>query len=360
MRTIPLIGIALCSLFRTVSSQAHASLGIGVSTVRYAGSSSSAPSLSPALRFSSPRLHSEFSGILASIADGEWSTLGRGMLWVATPAIVNGLHIGGEGNVAGTTHTGGPWTAAAHGLGELFWAGSCGGFGLGAGPSAGWIESQPSVTALHTRARAWARVGRVDVALSVEPTRFLGAWFTDASAGLSVEAGSLVASAWGLARLSDHYGSKAAVSGSLQFFMTPHLALELSGGSYLPDPYQGLPRARYVAAGLRLHSGRRTPRAPPAPRWPPLVPGWRGDSVLLQFRMPGATSVALAGDWNEWQPLPLTSSGGEVWEGALTLAPGIYRFVLLVDGKDWVVPAGVATAADGMGGKTAMLVVTRP
>lgn len=282
------------------------------------------------------------------------------MLWAATPSIAGGFHLAGEGSVAGTTHTGGPWTAAAHGLGELFWAGSRGGFGVGAGPSAGWIESQPSVTALHTRARAWLRVGYTDLALSVEPTRFLGAWFTDASAGVSVERGPVVASLWGLARLSQSYGSRAALSGALQFYLTPHLALELGGGSYLPDPYQGLPRARYVAAGLRLHSGRRALRAPPAPRWPPLVPAWRGDSVLLQFRMPGATSVALAGDWNEWRPHPLRSTGGEGWEGTLSLTPGVYHFVLLVDGKEWVVPAGVATVGDGMGGKTAMLVVTQP
>ena len=34
--------------------------------------------------------------------------------------------------------------------------------------------------------------------------------------------------------------------------------------------------------------------------------------------------------------------------------------VLLVDGKEWVVPGGVASVGDGMGGMTALLVVVKP
>lgn len=360
MRALLLLSVILCVAPPRALAQAHASLGIGVSTVRSAGGSSSAPSLSPTLSFNSTGVYSELNGVLASLSNGDWSGSGRGTLWLATSAFAGGFHLAADGTLAGTNRTGGPWTAAAHAAGELFWARSRWGFGLGAGPSGGWIESQPSVTALHTRARIWWRLGGIDWAVSAEPTRFLGAWFTDASLGASLNRGPLVASVWGLARLSATYGSRTAVSGSIQFYTMPFLALELGGGSYLPDPYQGLPQARYLSAGVRLHAAKRRPPAVSAPRLMPLVPIWQGDSVLLQFMMPGATSVAIAGDWNDWQPSPLRSAGLEGWKGLVSLKPGTYHFALLVDGKEWVVPGGVASVGDGMGGMTALLVVVKP
>jgi hypothetical protein len=65
----------------------------------------------------------------------------------------------------------------------------------------------------------------------------------------------------------------------------------------------------------------------------------------------------MAGDWNSWEALPLLAVGDEVWEGTLALARGQYHFNLLVDGQDWVVPNGVATVADGLGGMVGVLIV---
>ena len=39
------------------------------------------------------------------------------------------------------------------------------------------------------------------------------------------------------------------------------------------------------------------------------------------------------------------------------LAPGTYRFTLVVDGTRWLVPAGVVTVPDEMGGEQGLLVV---
>ena len=41
----------------------------------------------------------------------------------------------------------------------------------------------------------------------------------------------------------------------------------------------------------------------------------------------------------------------------ITLGRGVYHFNLLVDGADWVVPNGVATVPDGLGGMVAVLIV---
>ena len=80
-----------------------------------------------------------------------------------------------------------------------------------------------------------------------------------------------------------------------------------------------------------------------------------GDSIVVRFRMPAARSLAIAGNWNAWTPAPLQAVGDDIWEAALLLGPGTYYFNLVVDGVEWVVPAGVATISDGMGGLIAVL-----
>ena len=194
--------------------------------------------------------------------------------------------------------------------------------------------------------------------MAIEPTRFLDAWFTDVSAGVVVKTGPLVSSLWALGRISAAYGSKAGGGASVQIFPVSNLAVELGAGGYLPDPYQGLPRAGYVTAGIRLFAAHRSaPPAATAPAWPALTPERRGDSVVVRFRMEGVTAVAIGGDWNGWQPRALQALGGELWMGTLLLPPGTYHFNLLVDGKEWVVPSGVAIVTDALGGMLGVLVV---
>src|SRR5437764_74737 len=160
------------------------------------------------------------------------------------------------------------------------------------------------------------------------------------------------------ARLSGLYGPTGAATAFVLLFATPTIALELAGGSYLRDPYQGLPRAGFVTLGVRLHTSPRLPRADPsAARWSPLVPQLRGDSLVVRFRFDSVRAVAIAGDWNQWQPVPLRSLGASLWEGTLALKRGLYHFNLLVDGSDWVVPTGVATVPDGLGGMVGVLLV---
>jgi hypothetical protein len=271
---------------------------------------------------------------------------------------MGGVRLALEGNFAGVTRTDGGWSSSAFGVAEVLWSARSWGTAVGAGPSAGWIVNVPQVTAFRGRGRAWWRNGAMLYALNVEPTRFLGAWFTDITAGATLDRPRVSATIWGAARLSQAYGSKGAGSVTVQYFALPALALELGGGAYLPDPYQGLPRAGYLTAGIRLFAGRRViPQRPATPVWPPLVPLRRSDSVVVRIRMEGARSLAIAADWDNWQVHPMSSLGGDIWEGAFKLAPGTYRFDLLVNGQDWVVPDGVAVDKDREGGMVALLVV---
>lgn len=341
------------------AAQSQASVGLGVGTARYPGDSSlSSLAFSPAFELGAPNLSLTAAGTLASLPLGAWSSQGRADLWIATPPAVGGLRVGVEAIGAGTARTDGGWTAALQGVGEVLWDGRTWGVGLGAGRSGGWIVDQPSVDALHTRARVWWQRGSVQYAVAVEPTRFLGAWFTDASAGLTTTSGPVNTSLWVAARVSSAYGSKAAGGASVQIFPAPSVALELGAGSYLPDPYQGLPRAGYVTAGIRLFAAHHAaPQRLRVPAWPALVPERRGNTVVVRFRMDSAKAVAIAGDWDGWRPLPLQPLGSDLWEGVLTLPPETYHFDLLVDGTEWVVPSGVALLGDGQGGMVGLLTV---
>lgn len=357
--------LLLAALPVALHAQSQASLGVGVGTVRYAGGSSfSAATFSPAVQLLSPSFFVGAGGSLSMLKDGVWAGQGRADLWAAFPRDrATGLRVALGANVAASTRSDGVPAAAGFAGAELMWAAGRGGAAFGAGPGAGVIEGERGVTAPRLRARAWWLAGPAQLSLSVEPTRFLGAWYTDVIGGATVDRGRLVASLWASARISAAYGSKGAASAALQYFVTPTVALEAAAGSYLADPFQGLPRAGFVSGGVRIHAAPR-PLAP-APTLPPrLAPliaqhraGGGGDSVVVRFRMKGARSVVIAGDWNAWEPAPLRALGGDIFEATLVLRRGTYHFNLLVDGTEWVVPGGVAVVSDGMGGLVAVLTV---
>lgn len=348
-----------------VAAQTRATLRVGVGTIRperrdtFPGASFTSAMVAPTVRYASPSLVVQASGYLASLPAGVLASHGRLQLWGVTPRLAGRWRLGADGILTGTTRTGGLWTAAAHGIGELLWSTRTWGFGLGAGPSTGRIANDvaPHFVALHTRARAWLRPGgSTEWQLSVEPTRFFGAWFTDMGAGVTVQRGSVALSLSTDARLSKVYGSTGAGSAFLQLFPGRVVSLELGGGSYLREPYQGFPRGGFFSVGVRIGS-MRSSRSAPAQRLSPLVPEARGDSLVVRFRFPRAQAVAIAGDWDGWRTHPLRPIAGDLWEGTFVLPRGLYHFNLLVDGRNWVVPAGVATVSDGLGGMVAVLLV---
>jgi hypothetical protein len=357
--------LAAGALARPVAGQVRASVRIGVGTVRterrdtFPGASFTSAMLSPAVRYASSNVVIQASGYVASLPAGAKAGQGRLQLWGVTPRLTGRWRLGAEGILTGTTRTGGSWTTAAHGVGELLWSTPRWGFGLGAGPSTGRIanDAAPPFVALHTRARSWWRPGGgAEWQLSVEPTRFFGAWFTDVGAGVTLQRGRAFLTLSADGRLSSVYGSTGAGSAFLQLFPARAVSIELGGGSYLREPYQGFPRGGFVSFGVRLGSTRPL-RSIGAKAFGPLVPQVRGDSLVVQFRFPGVQTVAIAGDWDGWQTHPLRSAGANLWEGAFVIARGVHHFNLLVDGRTWVVPAGVATVPDGLGGVVAVLIV---
>lgn len=355
----PVFSCALLALLpATAPAQGQASLGIGSGIVRYSGGSSfSAFTLSPALQRLSPSTYLGAGASVSLLEAGVWASQGRADIWAGLPLHIDGIRPAVSATIGGSTRSDG--VAAGSGVAVLEAVHT--NVALGVGAATGVIQQEPGIGALRLRGRAWWQLGAAPAQLSLttEATRFLGSWYSDVVGGFTFDGARVVGSVWISGRLSKTYGSTGAASASLQYFLTPSIAVEASGGNYLRDPFQGLPRAGFVAGGVRVFASRRQALAPVAPVQPalqPLLAAHRGgDTVVVRFRMPAAHSVAIAGNWNAWTPSSLRTVGEDIWEAALLLRPGTYYFNLVVDGREWVVPGGVATISDGMGGLIAVL-----
>ncbi len=69
----------------------------------------------------------------------------------------------------------------------------------------------------------------------------------------------------------------------------------------------------------------------------PLAPVMTGDGVLFRYRSEEAHSVAIVGDFNDWDDVadPLRRSRSGVWRGTVDLPAGSFAYLFVVDG-DWV------------------------
>src|SRR5467141_1873984 len=363
MRMGPVSFLALLTLLPlALSAQRQASLGIGTGIVRYPGGSSfSAVTVSPAAQWLTPSSYFGVSGAVSLLEGGVWASQGRADVWVALLQRTGGVRPAVSATISGSTRSDG----VAAGSGAAVIEAVRGNVALGVGAVTGVIQQEPGVGALRVRGRAWwqPNTAPAQLSLTTEATRFLGAWYTDVVGGVTFDGARTVGSLWLSGRFSTTYGSTGAASASLQYFLTSTVAVEASGGNYLRDPFQGLPRAGFVAGGVRVFALRRDAMVRAAAVQPVLQQlvaahrggGGGGDTVVVRFRMPAARSVAIAGNWNAWTPSPLHALGDDIWEAALRLRPGTYYFNLVVDGREWVVPGGVATISDGMGGLIAVL-----
>lgn len=87
--------------------------------------------------------------------------------------------------------------------------------------------------------------------------------------------------------------------------------------------------------------------------------------VYVEFLLeaPGATSVAVAGDFDGWEGSHVLSDpdGDGIWSGRVPVKPGVHAYMFLVDGSTWMTdPQAERYAEDGFGNRNAILAVTAP
>src|SRR4029077_228685 len=219
-----------------------------------------------------------------------------------------------------------------------------------------WIAQAPGVASVRLRVRAWWERADLHLAGSIEPTRLLGSWYTDFTAGAALHRGALDVAAAIVARASRGWGSSAAGSVVADLALSPRLGIEVAGGSALAELYQGFPRTGFGSVSVRVffpvHSAERPfaeARAALAQRG--------GDGMGTGTFHLEADSVSVAGDWNSWPPEPLERLAPGQWRLRQRLAPGVYRFGLTTGAGQWTVPEGYPTVPDDWGGMAAVLVV---
>ena len=84
--------------------------------------------------------------------------------------------------------------------------------------------------------------------------------------------------------------------------------------------------------------------------------------VYVQFVLeaPSAQSVAVAGDFSEWEPeFALEDADGDgIWTGRVPVRPGVHSYMFLIDGTSWQTdPRADRYQDDGFGNRNAVLAV---
>jgi hypothetical protein len=105
-------------------------------------------------------------------------------------------------------------------------------------------------------------------------------------------------------------------------------------------------------------------RQPPTATTAGTEPGATGTEqvVYVQFVLeaPSATSVAVAGDFSDWQPsFTLEDADGDgVWTGRVPVRPGVHGYMFLIDETLWQTdPNAERYQDDGFGNRNAVLAV---
>ena len=115
-------------------------------------------------------------------------------------------------------------------------------------------------------------------------------------------------------------------------------------------------------AGVVALGARDQSRAPVvlAPAATTLTPTSAEQLMRFVFVNPSASSVAIVGDFNDWEEggSPLRREEKGVWTISIPLAPGRYHYTFVVDGTKWVAdPLAPRTLEDDFGRPNSVITV---
>ncbi|HEX6369026.1 MAG TPA: glycogen-binding domain-containing protein [Longimicrobium sp.] len=116
--------------------------------------------------------------------------------------------------------------------------------------------------------------------------------------------------------------------------------------------YWNAPR-RTWGLSLRRTLGREARRALPAMNLPDVSGGW------AVFRLPLAQHARppmVMGDFSGWQPVAMSPEGRE-WVARVRVRPGVHHYAFRLADGSTLVPQGVPSVDDGLGGRSAVVMV---
>ncbi|MDZ7632825.1 MAG: glycogen-binding domain-containing protein [Gemmatimonadaceae bacterium] len=83
----------------------------------------------------------------------------------------------------------------------------------------------------------------------------------------------------------------------------------------------------------------------------------QGDQHGIRVYVPDATTVELAGSFNDWTPTAMRRIGRGWWELVMPLTAGLHSLNVRTDGGTWGVPPGLESVADEFNGTVGVLLI---
>lgn len=335
-----------------------ASVLVGGVTARYADSvSGSAAVVSGRLSASSATVAGAGHLGFSQFVTGEWAIQAAGQGTFLKP-VGRYLAVGAMANGAANDFEGGSWSGTGL-VGPLV-----------VGATGHWVGTlRTAVGAVRAVDESGSAAGAADlrVRYGLPDDRWLHAGlaaavadtiaYVDLTAGFAMDRGRLSWSATAGVRAGD-LSDEPWVQALVEYAPGPWTVLEASAGRY-PRDLVGFTDGLYVSLGLRVNLTRaaRSDLAPRPPRGVDVEPVGPGRVRMnLRYRT-NVERLEVAGDWNDWEPVPLRRLDGGRWVIELSLEPGVHKYALVVDGDEWVVPDDVATVPDDFGGRVALMIV---
>lgn len=115
------------------------------------------------------------------------------------------------------------------------------------------------------------------------------------------------------------------------------------------SPLGGLALAAAVALGVLVGRTWLAPASVERPAATAASPAPGAEAVQFVIVVPGATSVTLVGDFNDWNraATPMEPAAGDgVWAVTVPLEAGRYRYAFLIDGTRWLTDPSAPRSLD--------------
>lgn len=366
MATMAILAIITTSV---AHAQVWSTLDLGGASVRYDDTVNvTATSVSPRIRFDGGSLAGGAVGTISTLSAGAWTAQGALDMSLLSPALgFARVEVGAE--AGGSFHDDATRTGQYVGRARLHVATNTRGVWAGAASGKTWDASlwQPVVQGDFG---AWMRLGQVQIVAAVTPSAVGDSLrYTDTQGALRWDARRVELTLGIGARSGDVLTRGASIWGSVAavVWLTPHIGLVATGGTYPVDYTQGYPAGRFVSVALRF-GGRPNPAALLAPHIqgaakrrdvgtrprleiasPPNGPR------VLRVHAPTARSVELMGDFTGWEPVALTRGAGGWWTTFVSITRGTHQLNVRVDGGKWDVPAGTLESVDEFGARVGVL-----
>jgi hypothetical protein len=379
---VALVGLAAGARAQTFS----ATLDAGAAAVRYADSLEvTAATLSPALTLLSTATALSAAGTFAQGGGGAWSLQGQLAGSAFTPSWES-MRAELVGSAGGSAHQDGTRTGELLARARLHFMKRTWGAWAGGGGGRTW-DGDVWRNMVVGDAGLWARAGASTLAITAAPAvvddtiRYTDAELAARWVTPRVELGGVVGARAGHGLPTVAGSTRAWGSVSATLWLRDRLAVVAGGGSYPVDFTQGYPGGRFIQAGVRMTIGRSSGSSSVTPpRHAGAGNGSRGDGgstgsagsaitafaaergagddVALRVLAPGARSVAIAGDFTNWEPTPLARGADGWWMVTLPISAGTHQLSVRLDGSAWVVPPGLLPITDESG-VSGLLVVSR-